>query len=195
MHAALGFRPHTGWATAIALGGEVLSPVVLARRRLDLSDPAIPHQAFHTARELNLQAAQELVQQAEKTAREAAVQAIGELLADLDADDHEVIAAGIPEGTARIPSALPQILASHPYLHAAEGQLFREALALAAGHHGLHVVRVPHRELAEEAQHILGRDDESLRRALAELGRPLGPPWRQDERDATLAAWLALAGS
>src|SRR5205807_2629305 len=32
-----------------------------------------------------------------------------------------------------------------------------------------------------------------LERHLAELGRTLGPPWRQDEKLATLAAWLALA--
>jgi len=25
------------------------------------------------------------------------------------------------------------------------------------------------------------------------MGRALGPPWRQDEKLATLAAWLALA--
>jgi len=32
-----------------------------------------------------------------------------------------------------------------------------------------------------------------LMRRVTELGRPLGSPWSQDEKFATLAAWLALA--
>jgi hypothetical protein len=30
-------------------------------------------------------------------------------------------------------------------------------------------------------------------RTLATLGRALGPPWRKDEKDATLSGWIALA--
>jgi hypothetical protein len=29
---------------------------------------------------------------------------------------------------------------------------------------------------------------------LAALGKPLGPPWTQDEKLASLAAWLVLRG-
>ena len=39
----------------------------------------------------------------------------------------------------------------------------------------------------------LGLSADELTRRLAEFGRTLGPPWRQDEKLATLAAWLALA--
>jgi hypothetical protein len=34
---------------------------------------------------------------------------------------------------------------------------------------------------------------ERVTRMLAEMGRALAPPWRQDEKLATLAAWLVLA--
>jgi len=32
-----------------------------------------------------------------------------------------------------------------------------------------------------------------LLRRITELGKPFGSPWSQDEKFATLAAWLALA--
>ena len=34
-----------------------------------------------------------------------------------------------------------------------------------------------------------------LQQRIGELGRSLGPPWRQDEKLASLAAWIALAES
>jgi hypothetical protein len=189
VRAALGFRPHTGWATAVVLGAPpARSPAILERRRVDLSDPVIPREVFHAARELGPQEAEELVRQAREAAREAATRAVGDLVAELAASGHQVVAAGIP-GIARLPSALSKILASHPYVHTAEGRLFREALAEAAERCGLVVSRT----VADQAGEILDHDEEALRRTLADLGRPRGPPWRQDEKDAALAARLALA--
>jgi len=34
---------------------------------------------------------------------------------------------------------------------------------------------------------------ETLRRRVNEIGRPIGPPWTQDQKLACLAGWLALA--
>jgi hypothetical protein len=33
-----------------------------------------------------------------------------------------------------------------------------------------------------------------LQRRVAELGKPIGPPWTQDQKFAALVAWLALVG-
>jgi hypothetical protein len=38
-------------------------------------------------------------------------------------------------------------------------------------------------------------DAADLQQQITELGRSLGPPWRQDEKLASLAAWIALAAS
>jgi hypothetical protein len=32
-----------------------------------------------------------------------------------------------------------------------------------------------------------------VQKRLLELGRPLGPPWTQDQKYAALVAWMALA--
>jgi hypothetical protein len=37
-------------------------------------------------------------------------------------------------------------------------------------------------------------DKNDLLAGLAKLGKPIGPPWSQDEKFAGLAAWLALLG-
>jgi hypothetical protein len=62
-------------------------------------------------------------------------------------------------------------------LHAAEGLLFRTAIADAVGECGFTVVAVQERDLK-------GR--------VATLPRPQGPPWREDEKLATVAALIAL---
>ena len=57
------------------------------------------------------------------------------------------------------------------------------------------VTGVKERELLERASAMLGKSDMELQSCLQKMGRELGPPWTQDEKYATLAAWLALAAS
>jgi len=94
-----------------------------------------------------------------------------------------------------LPSDIFEILVSHPLVHAAEGQLFRGALAGAAELCGLPVTRFVWQDLYEQAAARIGTSDESLRAQLTGLGRALGPPWQRDQKEAAAAAWLALACS
>jgi hypothetical protein len=55
------------------------------------------------------------------------------------------------------------------------------------------VLGVKERELFARCTTDLGMAQQETESRLAELGRMLGPPWRQDEKFATLVAWLALA--
>jgi hypothetical protein len=190
---SLGFRPHTGWTCVVALGDQLGTPVVIDRRRLELSRPGLPVQPYHAARKLPLERAADLIRRTEQTAHESAAAGLGSLLAGLQANGHRVVGAGVPRGTADIPSSLERVLASHTLSHAAEGEMFRRVLLDAAVHHGLRVSHVPTRELLPHARAVLGYDEQTIRQALADLGRAVGPPWRQDEKDAALAAWLALA--
>ena len=60
---------------------------------------------------------------------------------------------------------------------------------------GLHVLPARERDLYEQAQKKLGFDSSELQFRLIEFGKPLGPPWGQDQKLAMLAAWLALANT
>jgi hypothetical protein len=73
--------------------------------------------------------------------------------------------------------------------------MFRDVLAEAGRHHDLPVLAVRERELMARCTADLGLSADQITRRLAEFGRALGPPWRQDEKVATLAAWLALAAA
>ena len=89
--------------------------------------------------------------------------------------------------------ALENILASHPLIHTAEGELFREALRAASRECGVPLAAVTERELFARAAADLRIPVDAIQQRLAEMGRAMGPPWRQDEKYAAMVGWLALA--
>lgn len=193
--AALGFRAHSGWAAAVAVSGWPAAPVVVARRRLEIADPDDPDakQPYHAAEPLAFAAAQWLVQGCTETSQRLARDAVGAMIADLRAAGHAVVGCGLLQGSGWPLPDLAGILASHALIHAAEGQMFREVLAAAGRHHELTVIEIREGELMTRCTADLRLSSEQLTRMLTALGRTLGPPWRQDEKFATLAAMLALA--
>jgi hypothetical protein len=193
--AALGFRAHSGWAAAVAVSGPPSAPEVVHRRRIEIADAEDPDakQPYHAAEGLDLGDAERLVRRCTQTSQRLARAAVGTTLTELRAAGHSVVGCGLLQGSGRALPGLAGILASHALIHTAEGQLFRDILTEAGRHHGLPVVEVRERELMARCAVDLGLSADKLTRRLAEMGRALSPPWRQDEKLATLAAWLALA--
>lgn len=193
--AALGFRAHSGWAAAVAVSGAPTAPVVVDRRRLEIADPHDPDakQPYHAAEPLGFAAAQRLVRGCTETSQRLARDAVGAMIAELRAAGHAAVGCGLLQGSGRPLPDLAGILASHALIHTAEGQMFREVLAAAGRHHKLPVTEVRERELMARCAADLHLSSERVTRIMAEIGRALGPPWRQDEKYATLAAMLALA--
>jgi hypothetical protein len=183
MQVAVGFRPHSGWAVAIVAA---LGPVVVGRHRLDLPGPAQP---YHEAVGLPADEAAELVGAATRAAYGLAVAGVRVL-----ADGHDVAGVAIVAGAGTVREDVPlaRALAAHATLHAAEGELYRDALAEAADALGLPVTLVAPRETAALGRRVLGCDEEDLRARLTALGRPLGPPWTRDHKDALVAALAVL---
>ena len=102
-------------------------------------------------------------------------------------------AVGLLVAVGRPLPGLRQILASHALIHAAEGELFRDALRRASRSCGLALVEVRERELEGRAARSLGRASTRIQARLAEWGKALGSPWTQDEKRAALVAWVALS--
>ena len=192
--AGVGFREHTGWAAMVALGGGVTAPVVLARNRYELSEGDLPRAVYHAARQLDLENAGRLVRQVGLVARSAAESQLRRTVAELEAGGYEVVGTAVA-ARRELPAHLSEILGSHPLVHTAEGQLYRDALAEATKLLGLPLTRFVQQELFEEASVHIGTSDASLQAQLTGLGRALGPPWQRDQKEAAAAAWLALAGS
>jgi hypothetical protein len=106
--------------------------------------------------------------------------------------DYEVKGASVLLASGRPLPGLAAILASHATIHTAEGEFYRAALREACACCGLREIGIKERDLMAEAIHTLGRSAENLERSIAEFGRVVGSPWRQDEKLSALAAWLAL---
>jgi hypothetical protein len=194
-HAAVGFRAHTGWAAAVTVVGPVSSPKVVGRRRVVLTEPGNEQSAavYHAVRDLPLAAAEKLVQQVTQAARRTASAALRAMITELRAGGYEATASGVVLGTGRLPSTLEAILRSHPLVHTAEGELFRQALIGASEACDLRVTGVVGRELYELGSKELGMRVDALRECVTRAGRGVGKPWGQDEKESMLVAWLAMA--
>jgi hypothetical protein len=190
--AALGFRAHSGWAALVALAGPAAEPVVAVRRRIELSRRT-PRQPFHAAEGRPFAAAEALIRRSTDEATALAERAVREAVAELRASGYEPVASSLLLAAGRPLPALREVLASHALIHAAEGELFREAIREASRRCSLAMTQVKEKELDERAAGALGRSASDLGRQLAAWGKALGPPWTQDQKRAALAAWLALA--
>jgi hypothetical protein len=195
--AAIGLRAHSGWAALVAIAGPSPSPSVLERRMIQLADPTIPgsKQPYHAAELLKFEDAEKLVTRCLERTYALAEDALGATLDALQKKGHTVNACGLLLASGRALPSLAGILASHAMIHAAEGELFRNALAHAGEQCGLAVLGVKERELFTRAERDLHFLTAAIEQQLAKLGRSMGPPWRQDEKYAALVAWLALANA
>lgn len=194
---ALGFRVHSGWAALVALAGPASSPLVVERARLQLTDPASsgPFQPYHAAAEMSLTDAEGFLKTCQADVALRARSSLGDLLVKLRERDYAVGGCGILFGSGRRPGSLAGILSSHAMIHSAEGEFFRAAVVNASEYYGLAVIRISARDLWAVAEKSINLPISTLQEHLAAIGKSIGPPWRQDEKYASLAAWTALAKS
>ena len=193
--AALGFRAHSGWTAAVAVGGSPARPVVLDRRRIETCDASIhgSRQPFHAAEPLSFEKAEALIRQCRESSTLLAARAVTAMVAQLTQNGHAVVGAGILFASGRPLPLLAAILRSHALIHTAEGEFFREVLVQASEHGSLPVTKIKEREIWERGATVLRRPPADLQQLIDGLGKSLGPPWRQDEKLASMAAWIALA--
>lgn len=195
--AALGFRSHSGWTAMVAVGGAAAAPAVLLRRRVELVDGAIrgAAQPFHAAAKMALPDAEAFLRNCAETAGAMARSALQAVLAELADQGHQTVACGLLLGSGRPTGELAAVLASHAAIHTAEGVFFRDALKQAAESLGLTVAGIRERDVWSEGAASLGIPVTELHQRISALGKSLGPPWRQDEKFSTVAAWAALASA
>src|SRR5258708_38532775 len=137
--------------------------------------------------------AREFISRMQAEARRLAHRAICDLQSDLQKQGLKLTRRGLLLASGRPLPELDKILASHALIHTADGELFREALLHASARCGLGDFRIKEKELLDRAGQALRLEGDDLMGRVTELGRPFGSPWSQDEKFATLAAWLALA--
>jgi len=193
-HAAIGFRVHSGWAALVAVSLEKHGPRVLWRGRPHLVETFTYEfrQPYHSAEKMPLEQAGAFISRMESESRGLAEHAILSVKAELGKQGYELRAFALLLAAGKPLPAIEKILASHALIHTADGELFRAALLHAGRSAGLGASSIKERELLTTASKALKIPPKKLLARLAVLGKPIGPPWSQDEKFAALAAWLAL---
>jgi hypothetical protein len=193
--AAVGFRVHTGWASLIAVAGAALCPTVVDRRRLEMiagNDPEAPPYVYHAAAKLPLAAAERFVREHTQAARESARAAVADAVTALREHGYEVIVAGVIVGNRPfLAPPLASIVKAHSLIHAAEGELFRQAIVEATEACRLSVTCIPAQQLYARSAADLKLSSEALLELLATVGRAAGKPWAHDQKESLLAALVA----
>lgn len=192
--AALGFRVHSGWSALTVVTLETGKPLVLCRKRLQLVETFsyTYRQPYHTAAKMPPADAREFIASVKAQAQKLADASLREARTELQQAGLRLSTAALLQASGRELPALEAILGSHALIHTADGELFREALAEACAQCGIALCRRKEKTLIAEASKLLGFTEAALLKKVTELGRGFGSPWSQDEKFATLGAWLAL---
>ena len=167
----IGLRARTGAAELIALAP---GPTFVARAHFALAADGAEY-CYHAAAEMTLAHAARHVAKAKHDATSRARLAMRELVLN-----YGVHRAAIVRGKGKPLPALDAIVKVHALWHAAEGELYRDALADACTELGIAVLGVPQPEL------------EAPPATLAALGKVAGKPWTVEQKEAAMAALLAL---
>jgi hypothetical protein len=195
MQVAFGMKAHSGWAALVVLGTRDGDLQIVDRRRIELVEEEWAKQPYHAAEDLNASEARDLVTRGVESARRIAVREMRAALKRASEAGHQVAACAVLVADPMPDWTVDEILAVHFRMHKAEGVLFRDVLVRAAGACSLRLFAIPEKQLDEQAQRTLATSVTSLRKTIAELGRSVGPPWGKDQKEASLAAMIALRGS
>jgi hypothetical protein len=188
--AALGLRVKSGWAAVVLLSDAVDSPRLCDNRVIDLSDPRFPEtrQPYHAATG-KLEADAKKIKRRTDIVQGATEQSITKLLADYRRKGYVITRASLLVGSQLDPATIAN---PHIRAHALEGQLFRSALEQALNGHGIRTAVLLEHDAYDKAARQLKKSSVDVQRAIQNLGRFTGGPWRAEQKLAALAAWVAL---
>jgi hypothetical protein len=192
--AAIGIRPHSGWGALVVVTGHPGAVEVVDRRKIVITAPDIKgaSQPYHFAKGQSLPAAESYLAECAEASEQLALKALRETVEQIARRGKVIARCAILLAAGRNLPALPNILASHPLIHTAEGEFFRQSFRRAGELIGMEVIGIRERDLDERACLAFGPQADSVKLEIAGLGSSLGPPWTSDQKNACLAALLVL---
>ena len=185
---------HTGWAHLVCVASQNRVPAVVERRRVTLIDAGLPRQPYeHDSTALREDEADALIAQVRRSIAARAADALTRLAAELPRP-HTVVALVIRKPPfADLPRTIAAVRSSYQLRCAADGMLYQLAMCDAARQRGLEVHLYRRGEEASWAAAQLGVATSAIDAFVRRGGRPAGPPWTQDHRQAYAAGIAVLA--
>src|SRR5215470_16355176 len=141
MNVAFGLKAHSGWAVLVVVGSDGNATRIVDRRRIELVESENRDWAgapYHAADDMAPAAARKLIERAGVEARRCAVRQLRAAVESNAAAGHEIIACAVLTPAPMPNWSIEQIRAVHFRMHKAEGVMFPDALARAAGTCRLH---------------------------------------------------------
>jgi hypothetical protein len=174
----------------VLLTGPIGSPALRDNRVIDLFDPRSPEtrQPYHAAAG-QLETDAKKTNRRRNTVRRIAKQSVTNLLTDYRRKGYAIARGFLVVGSQFDPATIAN---PHIRAHALEGQLFRSALERALNGHGIRTAVLLERAAYDKAATQLKKSSVDVQRAIQNLGRVTGGPWRAEQKFAALAAWVAL---
>ncbi len=194
MKVAFGMKAHSGWAALVVVGKRDGGFVVVDRRRIELAEDEWAKQPYHAAENLKPKAARDVVERGVEAAHRIAIREVRAAEKREQERENEVMACAVLVANPMPDWSIEEIRAVHFRMHKAEGVLFRDALVRATQACGLRLVAIPEKLLTKHAERTLGSPQSGLVKKITTLGKSVGPPWGKDQKDAALAALIALHG-
>jgi len=196
---ALGFRMHSGWGVLVAVSRDNESVQVVERKRIVVMNSEIPggNQPYHYAAELlsqgkELRDCEKYIANSRAICESMALAALVDTVQELKKREYRIAGAAVLMAAGRVLPSFSEILASHPLIHTAEGEFYRDAVRKPCEHLKIAVEAIRERELEKHAKATYGSGANRVQRNIAMLGKSVGPPWTSDHKAAALGALLVL---
>jgi hypothetical protein len=195
--AAIGVCVHSGWAAVVTISDAPGAEEVLDRRRVVIIDSKVAGaaQPYHYVAKKEIRAAEKHLTRYASESGRLAFESLSRLSTELRGQDFVLTSAAILLSSARPLPHLEKILASHPLIHTAEGEFFRQAFRAAIEKLKIPVIGIRARDLDDCAVQAFGNAASAIQKRIDGIGRSLGAPWTKDEKTAALAAAIVLSGA
>jgi hypothetical protein len=182
---------------AVSLSEGTSSPEIVERRRIVTMDAkrSGAKQPYHHAASMELSEAEQHIASCAATSQGLASAAIEETVGGLERSGYRVAGCAILLASGRVLPPLEKILASHPLIHTAEGEFFRNVVRTACEGLNIPVTAIRERDLDEQAKIAFGNATNTVQRSILAMGSSIGPPWTKDHKSAAIAACIILARS
>ena len=197
--AALGFRMHSGWGVLVAVSRDDDCVQVLVRKRIVVMNSEVPggNQPYHYAAELlsqgkGLADCENYIATCRTVCENMALSTLVDTLQELNTREYRVAGAVVLTAAGRTLPSLSDILTSHPLIHTAEGEFYRNAVRKPCEHLKISVAAIRQRDVEKHAKSTYGSGAKRVQRNIAALGKSIGPPWTSDHKAAALGALLVL---
>ena len=196
---ALGFRMHSGWGVLVAvfIDSHIDPPEmqVVERRRIVIADGKVQGaiQPYHYAASLKFEDSKSHLANCTVVSESMARAAIEQVIHELAERGYRVVESAVLLASGRPLPSLEKILGSHPLIHTAEGEFFRNSVRSACERLHIPVETIREREVEDRVQVAFGTSASQLRKKVESAGRAIGPPWTKDHKVAALAALIVLS--